>query len=68
MFSHETLVEAALGAATSPEEHPHARPKSQTLSPVAVNQKVPRLGVTVDDVDGVNVLETVRDLINKKPE
>ena len=66
MFSHETLVEAALGAATSPGEHPHARPKSQTLSPVAVNQKVPRLGVTVDDVDGVNVLETVRGLINKK--
>ena len=67
MFSHETLVEAALGAATSPGEHPHARPKSQTLSPVAVNQKVTRLGVMVDGVDGVNVLETARDLINKKP-
>ena len=58
---------------------PSALPPPRRISPcetevgdpqstVAVNQKVTRLGVMVDNVDGVNVLETVKDLINKKPE
>ena len=57
---------------------PSALPPPRRISPcetevadlqstVAVNQKVTRLGVMVDGVDGVNVLETARDLINKKP-
>ena len=59
MFSHETLVEATLGATTSLGEHPHARPKSQTFSSVIINQKVTRLGVTVNNIDDVNALESV---------
>ena len=61
MLGHETLAEA------TPQENIPMRNRSRRSS-VHINQKVTRLGVMVDDVDGVNVLETVKDLINKKPE
>ena len=61
-------LEPPLALAPPPGEYPRARAKSQILSSVSVGQELDQLEVAMNDVSGVDVLETAKDLISKRPE
>jgi len=69
VFGHETLVRASLGVGTSPRRISSCETEVADFElTVGINQEVTRLEVTMDDVSGMNVLETTEGLINKRLE
>ena len=69
VFSHETLVGTSLGVGPSPRRVSSCETEVADLElTVGVDQEVTRLEVTMNDVGGVNVLETAKGLINKRLE
>jgi len=69
VFGHETLIRTTLGAGTSTRSIPSRKAKVADFElTVRINQEVTRLEVTMNNVSGVNVLETAKGLINKRLE
>lgn len=66
VFSHETLIRTTLciGASTRSVSPREAEVADFELT-VRINQEVTRLKVAMNDVSGVDVLETAKSLINK---
>jgi hypothetical protein len=66
VLSHKTLIRATFGAGTSARSVPSRKTEVADFElTVRVNQEVTRLEVTMNNVSGVNVLETAKGLINK---
>ena len=66
VFGHETLVRTALCAGTPTRSVPSRKAEVADFElTVRINQEVTRLEVTMNNVSGVNVLETAKGLINK---
>jgi len=69
VFGHEALVGTGLGTGTSPRRVSSRETEVTDLEfAVGINQEVTRLKVAVNNVSGVNVLETAKGLINKRLE
>ena len=69
VFSDEISVETSLGVGTSPRRISLCETEVPDFElMVIIDQEVTRLEVTGNDVHGVNVLETAKGLMNKRPE
>ena len=69
VFSHEALVRTSLRTGTSPRGvSPRETEVADLELTVGVNQEVTRLEITVNNISGVDVLETAKGLINKRLE
>ena len=69
VFGHESLVGTSLGVGTSPRRvSPRETEVADLELTVGVNQEVTRLEIAMNNVSGVDVLETAKGLINKRLE
>ena len=69
VFSDEISVETSLSVGTSPRRISSCETEVQDFElTVIIDQEVTQLEVTGNDVRGVNVLETAKGLMNKRPE
>jgi hypothetical protein len=63
------LVGASLGVGTSPRRVSSCETEVTDFElTISIDQEIARLEVTMDDVSGVDVLETAKGLINKRLE
>ena len=69
VFGDEISVETSLSVGTSPRRISSCETEVQDFElTVIIDQEVTQLEVTGNDVRGVNVLETAKGLMNKRPE